>query len=247
MIFFLTRFSSEKSNPWKWKPMKTCFFNDVLIWSNGKSRPPFHPFQNGLRKQPTFCNAFTGFPAKWHLRNKCRNSILICRVITQIWVVLLIGWKLLHPIRSAVVLHQYGISALVSQTSFHGKTGAGMVKCYVSCFIRQIPEKVMRSLNTIYIINDKSQILLSRFVLREGGNCTQACDQSILLALFWSLMINIQWCRVFLLKFTMNVTYKKINNQQITHDEISRTCISLLLEYVQSCKNIQLSPSWQKS
>ena len=88
-----------------------------------------------------------------------------------------------------MVLHQYGISALVSQTSFYGKTGAGIVKCYVSCFIRQIPEKVMRSLNTIYITNDKSQILL---VLRGGGNCTQACDQSILLALFCSLMIDIQ-------------------------------------------------------
>ena len=111
--------------------MKTCFFNDVIIWSNGKSRPPFHPFQNGLRKQPTFCNAFTGFPAKWHLRNKCRYSILICRVITQIWVVLLIGWKLLHPIRSAVVLHQYGISALVSQTSFRRETSGGVMKYWL--------------------------------------------------------------------------------------------------------------------
>ena len=130
----------------------------------------------------------------------------------------------------------------------HHFTGKPVVAWWdVSCFIRQIPEKVMRSLNTIYIINGKSQMLLSRFFLRGGGNCTQACDQSILLALFCSLMIDIQWCRVFLHKFTMNVTYKNINNQQITHDEISRTCISLLLEYVQSCKNIQLSPSWQKS
>ena len=30
-----------------------------------------------LRKQPTFCDATTGFPAKWCLRNKPRKSILM--------------------------------------------------------------------------------------------------------------------------------------------------------------------------
>ena len=35
-----------------------------------------------LRKQPTFCDNSTGFPAKWRLRNKRRNSIL------KTWVVL---------------------------------------------------------------------------------------------------------------------------------------------------------------
>ena len=30
-----------------------------------------------LRKQQTFCDATTGFPMKRHLRNKCRNSILM--------------------------------------------------------------------------------------------------------------------------------------------------------------------------
>ena len=28
-----------------------------------------------LRKQPTFCNATTGFPTKWRLRNERRNFI----------------------------------------------------------------------------------------------------------------------------------------------------------------------------
>ena len=42
------------------------------------------------RKQPTFGDATTGFPAKWRLRNKRRNSILMTRHY-QIWVVLLIG------------------------------------------------------------------------------------------------------------------------------------------------------------
>ena len=44
-----------------------------------------------LRKQLTFYDATTGFPAKWHLRNDCRNSILWWQVTTQIWVVRLIG------------------------------------------------------------------------------------------------------------------------------------------------------------
>ena len=33
----------------------------------------------GLRKQPTFCDATTGFPAKWRQRNERRNSILMTR------------------------------------------------------------------------------------------------------------------------------------------------------------------------
>ena len=32
-----------------------------------------------LRKQPTLGDATTGFPAKWRLRNECRNSILRTR------------------------------------------------------------------------------------------------------------------------------------------------------------------------
>ena len=32
-----------------------------------------------LRKQPTFGDVTTGFPAKWRLRNKRRNSILMTR------------------------------------------------------------------------------------------------------------------------------------------------------------------------
>ena len=43
---------------------------------------------SSLRKQPTFGDATTGFPAKWRLRNK-----RWWHVTTQIWVVLLIGWN----------------------------------------------------------------------------------------------------------------------------------------------------------
>ena len=75
-------------------------------------------------KQQTFRDPPTGFPTKWHLRNEHRNTILTIRhypdldsasdwmkqifnqskVLTQIW---------------EVTCHQYGVSALVSQTSFH--------------------------------------------------------------------------------------------------------------------------------
>ena len=79
-----------------------------------------------LTKQPTFRDATTGFPAKWRLRNERRNSILMtCQYPhlgrTSDW------WyrerNLLQPIRStaqiwAMTRHQYGIPALVSQTSF---------------------------------------------------------------------------------------------------------------------------------
>ena len=34
-------------------------------------------FLTGLRKQPTFSDVTTGFPLKWHLRDKRTNSILI--------------------------------------------------------------------------------------------------------------------------------------------------------------------------
>ena len=90
-----------------------------------------------LRKQPTFCDTTTGFAAKWRLRNELRNSILMTchypdlsgasdwlnqishaarsiRSTTQIWV---------------VTRHQYGISALVPQTSFGGKTSGSVAKC----------------------------------------------------------------------------------------------------------------------
>ena len=35
--------------------------------------------KSSLRKQPTFGDVTTGFPAKWRLRNERRNSILITR------------------------------------------------------------------------------------------------------------------------------------------------------------------------
>ena len=45
--------------------------------SNCFSPVCFHSLMTGLRKQSTFHDATTGFPAKWSLRNGCRNSILV--------------------------------------------------------------------------------------------------------------------------------------------------------------------------
>ena len=48
--------------------------NVVIGYSSSKC-----PGSSSLRKQPTFGDATTGFPAKWRLRNKRRNSILMTR------------------------------------------------------------------------------------------------------------------------------------------------------------------------
>ena len=94
-----------------------------------------------LRKQPTFGGATTGFPAKWRLRNERRNSILVtCHYPDQgsasDWSCL-VG-NLIQPIRSTIQVcvvkrHEYGISALVSQTSFSGETSGSVAKCRVFC------------------------------------------------------------------------------------------------------------------
>ena len=65
-----------------------------------------------------------------------------------IWVVLLIDramGKLIQPIRSTtqiwvVTRHQYGISALVSQTSFGGETSGSVAKCRMFSQVSALPE-----------------------------------------------------------------------------------------------------------
>ena len=89
-----------------------------------------------LRKQPTFGDVTTGFPAKWRLRNERRNSILMTRHYPDLGSTS--DWScrvgnLIQPIRSTtqiwvVTRHQYGISALVSKTSFDGETSGSVAK-----------------------------------------------------------------------------------------------------------------------
>ena len=90
-----------------------------------------------LRRQVTFGNATTGFPAKWCLRNERRNSILItCHYPDQGSVS---DWfnQISHAARTirstthiwVVTRYQYGTSALVSQTSFGRETSGSFAKC----------------------------------------------------------------------------------------------------------------------
>ena len=90
-----------------------------------------------LRKKPTFHHATTGLPAKWRLGNECRNSRVITHHYPDLgsasdWLKLIS--RAARPIRSTIQIwvvtrHRYGISALVSQTSFHGETSGGVAKC----------------------------------------------------------------------------------------------------------------------
>ena len=73
----------------------------------------------------------------WSLRNECRNSILMTRHYPELGSAS--DWSccvgnLIQPIRSTIQIwvvtrHQYGISALVSRTSFGGETSGSVAKC----------------------------------------------------------------------------------------------------------------------
>ena len=78
-------------------------------------------------------------PAKWRLRNERRNSILMTRHYPDLGSAS--DWScrmgnLIQPIRSStqiwvVTRHQYGNSALLSQTSFDGETSGSVAKCWL--------------------------------------------------------------------------------------------------------------------
>ena len=92
-----------------------------------------------LWKQPTFCDATTGFPTKRRLRNERRNSILMTLHYSDLssasdWLNQISHTA--RPIRSTTLIwvvtrHQYGISAPVSQTSFGGETSGSVAKCWL--------------------------------------------------------------------------------------------------------------------
>ena len=96
-----------------------------------------NPTQNSLRKQPTICNINLPLVSPpndvWEMSKEISYW---WRITTQIWVVLLIGWinHVAWPIRSTtqiwvVMCHLYGISVLISQTSFGGETSGSVTKC----------------------------------------------------------------------------------------------------------------------
>ena len=84
----------------------------------------------------SFGDATTGFPAKGRLRNERRNSILMTRHYLDLgsasdWLNQIS--HTVQPTRSTnqiwvATCHQYGISALVSQTSFGGETSGSVAK-----------------------------------------------------------------------------------------------------------------------
>ena len=104
-------------------------------------RPPgtarAQPWVVSPQKQLTFGDATTGFPTKWRLRNKHRNSVLATCHYPDLGGAS--DWSrhvgnLIQPITSTTQIwivksHQYGISVLVSQTSFGRETTAPNVTC----------------------------------------------------------------------------------------------------------------------
>ena len=92
-----------------------------------------------LRKRTTLRDATNGFPAKWRLRNKCRNSILMTGHYPDLgtapdWSFRV--WNLPEPIRSTTQIRvvtccQYGISWLISPMSVRRETIGDVV-----CFLR---------------------------------------------------------------------------------------------------------------
>ena len=119
-------------------------FETSCTWS---IRNENHQLSSSLKKQTTFGDPTNGFPAKWRLRKERRNSILMTRRYPDLgsasnWLCRL--WNLLQSIRSTskiwiVTCHQYGISALISQTSFRGKppVASRNVVCFLKLVIKR--------------------------------------------------------------------------------------------------------------
>ena len=101
---------------------------------------------SSLRKKPTFGDATIGFPSKWRLRNQRSNSILMTRRYPDLGSASAWLNQVSHAARlirsttqiSVVTRHQYGISALVSQTPFGGKSSGSVAQCRL--FSQAIPQ-----------------------------------------------------------------------------------------------------------
>ena len=102
-----------------------------------------NPNLSSLRKQPTFGDVTTGFPAKWHLRNERRNSIRIARHYPDLgsssdWLnqICHAAWPIRCTTQTWVVMHhQYGNSC--AHFSFRGETSSGNAKSQL--FSQAIP------------------------------------------------------------------------------------------------------------
>ena len=74
------------------------------------------------------------FPCKMTSDERVRKFHTDDVSLPHIWAVLLIGWKSASSNQKRypdLTGHRYGISAFVSQTSFHGDTSGDVMKCQV--------------------------------------------------------------------------------------------------------------------
>ena len=114
------------------------------------SNPNPNPNFSSLRKQSTFGDVTTGFPAKWHLRNERRNSIRITRHYPDLgsssdWLnqISHAAWPIRCTTQTWVVMHhQYGNScAHFSDIISGGKPVVAPQN--LSCFPRLHPEGLL--------------------------------------------------------------------------------------------------------
>ena len=112
--------------------------------------------------------------AKWRLRNERRNSILVARHYPDLasssdWLN-----QISHaarPIRSTtqiwvVARHQYGIFALVSQTSFGRETSGSVSKCRLFSQAKKysdVPSLVLTILQVFYLITYSIKCIFLNF------------------------------------------------------------------------------------
>ena len=116
------------------RPLYTGFFIDPIKAKTCLVPLPPHPLPSSLRKQPTIRDTTLVFPVIdiWGASAK----ILYRWRLGRCFYWSCYKGNLLQPIISATQIlvltrHQYGISAVVSQTSFRGKNSVG-----VGCFLR---------------------------------------------------------------------------------------------------------------
>ena len=108
------------------------------------------------------------------LRNERRYSILMSSHYADLgsasdWSCR--SWNLLQPIRSTTLgstRHQYGISALVSQTSFRGETNTGVAKCRLFSqvgYYTEYPRKRDLATGTVPVDFKRYNLILSTCIL----------------------------------------------------------------------------------
>ena len=116
--------------------------------------------------------------------------------LPHIWVVLLIGWKFASSTQKHypdLTRHQYGISAFVSQTSSHGDTTGGVVKCQLfsqaSIFAQE--EELRARKREALMQQSRREAQLSRLRFEEQRlKVRQACWKHISLKILYNPLVR---------------------------------------------------------